>query len=166
MAENARSVARCWAVAVAVAVTAATAGCGDDNPASRDSGAESTLGAKAAPGGGDYVSREVQARLPTQRGSLLATLCDPLDPGARQPQSDRRKGKLQLAALVKALRETPEARVRTRAYSPDGDVVRKTITVRELAETHEAELGLTLQLVGPVADGCARRAVKQIRAAR
>lgn len=118
----------------------------------------------ASCGGEEHVSPEVERALPTVQGTLLAHLCDPLDPTTGQPMSSRRRAERQMKALLRALAATPEARVQTVRMTHDGDV-HEGLSVRRLAERHRAGLSEVVQTVDGKAEDCARAGAEQLRVA-
>jgi hypothetical protein len=120
--------------------------------------------ALASCGDEENVSPAVQRALPTVQGTLLAHLCDPLDPTTGQPMSSRRRAQREMKALLSALAATPEARVQTLRMTDNGDV-REELTVRRLADRHRAGLDEIVQTVDGAAEDCAREAAEHLRIA-
>ena len=86
----------------------------------------------------ERVTREVARGLPTQQYALAEEVCpEGLGMPRREEDRTRRRGNRQLAALVAAYRDDPDALVRT-SYTPADEpgIRHEDLTVRELAQTH------------------------------
>lgn len=117
-----------------------------------------------SPTGGRTVDAQVQRTLPTVQGTLLAQLCFPLEATTGQPMSARRKAQREMTALLRTLRDTPEAKVQTVRMTDQGDI-REELTIRQLAERHRGGLSLIVQTVDGPAERCALAAADDLREA-
>ncbi len=129
-------------VAVAGAVALAVGACGDSKA----------------------VDARLQRTLPTVQGALLGHLCDPLDASTGQPISTRRRAQREMVVLLRTLRASPEANVRTLRMTDNGDV-REELTIRELAESHVSGLSEIVQTSDGRVERCARKAAAELRMA-
>lgn len=78
--------------------------------------------------------------------------------------SARRNAQRQMTALLRALRDAPEAKVQTVRMTDQGDV-REELTILELADRHLGGLEEIVQTVDGAAERCARAAAGELRAA-